>query len=57
MRKASGGLENVVRVAALRDLEILKCAKIPFLAGGPYAMHQYAGIPRGTKGLDLFLKP
>ncbi|MDR3570536.1 MAG: nucleotidyltransferase [Syntrophobacteraceae bacterium] len=40
-----------------RSLKILKSAKIPFLVGGAYAMHNYTGRYRDTKDLDLFINP
>jgi hypothetical protein len=40
-----------------RSLEILKVAQIPFLVGGAYALHNYSGIFRDTKDLDLFIRP
>lgn len=38
-----------------RALTILTDAKIPFLLGGAYAFHQYTGIARHTKDLDVFI--
>ena len=40
-----------------RSLKILQNAKIPFLVGGAYAMHNYTGRYRDTKDLDLFITP
>ncbi len=39
-----------------RCLKILKSAKIPFLAGGAYAMHNHTGIYRATKEPGPFYK-
>jgi hypothetical protein len=38
-----------------RALTILTDAHIPFLLGGAYAFHQYTGIARHTKDLDVFI--
>ncbi len=38
-----------------RALTMLTDAKIPFLLGGAYAFHQYTGIARHTKDLDVFI--
>ncbi len=40
-----------------RVVSTLERARIPFLVGGAFAMHRYAGIARFTKDLDLFLRP
>jgi nucleotidyltransferase DUF2204 len=40
-----------------RVIAALERAEIPFLVGGAFAMHRYAGIARNTKDLDLFLRP
>ncbi len=40
-----------------RSLEILIRARLPFLIGGAYALHNYSGIFRDTKDLDVFIKP
>jgi hypothetical protein len=38
-----------------RALAMLTDAKIPFLLGGAYAFHQYTGIARHTKDMDVFI--
>jgi hypothetical protein len=38
-------------------LRVLREAGVPFLVGGAYALHPYAGIERHTKDLDVFLRP
>ena len=35
----------------------MKAADIPFLVGGAFAYSRYSGIHRGTKDLDIFLRP
>jgi hypothetical protein len=35
----------------------MKAAGIPFLVGGAFAYSRYSGIHRGTKDLDVFLRP
>lgn len=40
-----------------RVVGTLERAHVPFLVGGAFAMHRYAGIQRFTKDLDLFLRP
>ncbi len=42
------------RAAALRALD---ASPVPFVVGGAYAFHQYTGIYRDTKDLDLFVRP
>jgi hypothetical protein len=37
-------------------LKLLADAKISFLLGGAYAFHQYTGIARHTKDLDIFIR-
>jgi hypothetical protein len=32
-------------------------AGVPFLVGGAYALHQYAGVERHTKDFDVFVRP
>lgn len=46
----------VERGAHLLALSTLKNAEIPFVVAGAYALHQYTGIYRDTKDLDLFLR-
>jgi hypothetical protein len=38
-------------------LTTLKDGGVPFLLGGAYALHQYTGIVRHTKDLDVFVRP
>lgn len=38
-------------------LRILAASGIPFLVGGAYAFHVYAGIHRNTRDFDVFVKP
>lgn len=40
-----------------RVIDVLDRARIPFLVGGAFALHRYAGVARFTKDLDLFLRP
>jgi hypothetical protein len=35
----------------------MKSADIPFLVGGAFAYARYSGLHRGTKDLDIFLRP
>ncbi len=49
-----GREELDARAAALRALE---ASPVPFLLGGAYALHEYTGIFRDTKDLDLFIRP
>ena len=35
----------------------MRAADIPFLVGGAFAYSRYSGIHRGTKDLDVFLRP
>ena len=46
----------VERGAHLLALTTLKNAEIPFVVAGAYALHQYTGIYRDTKDLDIFLR-
>lgn len=41
----------------VETLRALKDGKIPFVVGGAFALRHYAGIARGTKDLDVFLRP
>ncbi|VUD41824.1 hypothetical protein TDB9533_00568 [Thalassocella blandensis] len=36
-------------------LQVLNAASVPYLVGGTFALHHYAGIERPTKDLDLFI--
>jgi hypothetical protein len=38
-------------------LEILTRSGIPFLVGGAFALHPYAGLVRDTKDFDTFVRP
>ena len=38
-------------------LEMLNRSGVPYLVGGTYAFHYYAGIARPTKDVDLFVRP
>lgn len=38
-------------------LEVLKAQGIPFLVGGTFAYSRYTRIDRGTKDLDVFVRP
>ena len=40
-----------------RALQILNESQIRYLLGGAYMMHEYAGIDRNTKDLDIFVMP
>ena len=46
----------IERGAHLLVLTTLKNAEIPFVVAGAYALHQYTGIYRDTKDLDIFLR-
>lgn len=46
----------IERGAHLLSLSTLKNAEIPFVVAGAYALHQYTGIYRDTKDLDVFLR-
>ncbi|WP_373044692.1 hypothetical protein [Vulgatibacter sp.] len=46
----------IERGAHLLALTTLKNAEIPFVVAGAYALHQYTGIYRDTKDLDIFLR-
>lgn len=46
----------IERGAHLLALSTLKNAEIPFVVAGAYALHQYTGIYRDTKDLDVFLR-
>lgn len=46
----------IERGAHLLALSVLKGAEVPFVVAGAYALHQYTGIYRDTKDLDLFLR-
>lgn len=46
----------IERGAHLLALTALKNAEVPFVVAGAYALHQYTGIYRDTKDLDLFLR-
>lgn len=37
-------------------LETLNASAVPFLVGGAYALHQYTGIKRYTRDLDIFIR-
>lgn len=37
-------------------LESLLASKVPFVVGGAFALKHYAGLRRGTKDLDVFLR-
>lgn len=37
-------------------LRTLTAAEVPFVVGGAFALKHYAGIARGTKDLDIFLR-
>jgi hypothetical protein len=44
--------------ACYRDvLEVLNTEEIPYAVGGAFALHEYCGIWRDTKDLDLILEP
>jgi len=38
-------------------LEMLNRSGVPYLVGGTYAFHYYAGIARTTKDFDIFVRP
>src|SRR3954452_20373668 len=38
-------------------LDLLRESGLPFLVGGAFCLHEYAGIERDTKDLDIFCKP
>ena len=38
-------------------LEMLNRSGVPYLVGGTYAFHYYAGIARPTKDVDIFVRP
>jgi len=38
-------------------LEMLSRSGVPYLVGGTYAFHYYAGIARATKDFDIFVRP
>jgi hypothetical protein len=38
-------------------LELLNRSGVPYLVGGTYAFHYYAGIARTTKDFDIFVRP
>jgi len=38
-------------------LEALNWSGVPYLVGGTYAFHYYAGIARPTKDVDIFVRP
>jgi hypothetical protein len=38
-------------------MHVLSAAGLPFLCGGSYALHYYAGIQRHTKDFDIFIRP
>jgi hypothetical protein len=38
-------------------LELLNRGGVPYLVGGTYAFHYYAGIARVTKDFDIFVRP
>ena len=38
-------------------LEMLNRNGVPYLVGGTYAFHYYAGIARATKDFDIFVRP
>jgi hypothetical protein len=50
----------MVRVVAgsiyATTLRILTGARVPFVVGGAFALKYYAGLTRGTKDLDIFLR-
>lgn len=37
-------------------IKTLKKSRIPFMLGGAFSLHEYAGIRRDTKDLDIFCK-
>lgn len=37
-------------------LDTLHASAVPFLIGGAYALHQYTGIARHTRDLDIFIR-
>jgi len=39
-----------------RALEMLNRSGVPYLVGGTYAFHYYAGIARATKDFDIFVR-
>ena len=40
-----------------QSLESLNRSGVPYLVGGTYAFHYYAGIARTTKDFDIFVRP
>jgi hypothetical protein len=38
-------------------LEMLNRSGVPYMVGGTYAFHYYAGIARATKDFDIFVRP
>jgi hypothetical protein len=40
-----------------RTVAVLQTAEIPFLIGGAYVVEVYAGVSRGTKDFDLYIRP
>jgi hypothetical protein len=38
-------------------LDMLNRSGVPYLVGGTYAFHYYAGIARATKDFDIFVRP
>lgn len=53
---SAGGLEPATRDFYRTMLERLNASGVPFLVGGAYALHRFAGIERHTKDLDLFIR-
>src|ERR1043166_362985 len=40
-----------------RSVAALHAAKVPVLIGGAYVVEVYAGVSRGTKDFDLYVRP
>src|SRR5215475_3027646 len=40
-----------------KSVAALHAAKVPFLIGGAYVVEVYAGVSRGTKDFDLYVRP
>jgi hypothetical protein len=53
----NGALTPETREFYREAMRVLAAAGVPFLVGGAYALHHYAGIERHTKDFDVFVSP
>jgi hypothetical protein len=53
----TAALEDATTSFFVDSLTRLSAGEIPFLVGGAFAYARYSGIHRGTKDLDLFVRP